>query len=139
MFQLDDKFLKDVGMGDLPQEQKTAFLQHIYEELELRVGTKLADSLTDAQLAEFEGFVDKDGEKVAKWLAENVPNYLEQEDYKKFISSAPQDTDPKSLAAEYASLKWLQKNRPDYKDVVASELAKLRQEVMANKDKLAES
>ncbi len=138
MFQLDDKFLKDVGMGDLPQEQKTAFLQHIYEELELRVGTKLADSLTDAQLAEFEGFVDKDGEKVAAWLSANVPNYLEQEDYKKFANSAPEGTDPKSLAAEYASLKWLQKNRPDYKDVVASELAKLREEVMANKDKLQE-
>lgn len=138
MFQLDDKFLKDVGMGDLPQEQKTAFLQHIYEELELRVGTKLADSLTDAQLAEFEGFVDKDGKKVAAWLSANAPNYLEQDDYKKFASSAPEGTDPKSLAAEYASLKWLQKNRPDYKDVVASELTKLREEVIANKDKLHE-
>ena len=136
MFQLDDKFLQDVGMADLPEDQKTAFLQHIYEELELRVGTKLADSLTDEQLAEFEGFVDKDGERVTKWLAENAPNYLEQEDYKKFAGSAPEGTDPKSLAAEYASLKWLQKNRPDYKDVVAAELTKLKQEVIANQDKL---
>ncbi len=138
MFQLDDKFLQEVGMGELPEEQKSAFLQHIYEELELRVGTKLADSLTDVQLSEFEGFVDKDGEKVSKWLAENIPNYLDNEDYKKFVSSAPADSDQKSLMAEYTSLKWLQKNRPDYKEVVASELAKLREEITANKDKITE-
>ena len=53
MFQLDDKFLQDVGLGDLPEDQKAAFLQHIYEELELRVGTKLSEGLNEQQLGEF--------------------------------------------------------------------------------------
>ena len=39
MFQLDDKFLQEVGLGDLPDDQKQAFLAHFREQLELRVGT----------------------------------------------------------------------------------------------------
>ena len=60
MFQLDDKFLADIGLNDLPDEQKQAFLQHIYEELELRVGTRLSDGLSDQQLEEFEKIIDRD-------------------------------------------------------------------------------
>ena len=50
MFQLDDKFLQDVGLGGLPEEQKQAFLAYFREQLELRVGTRLSEGLTDAQL-----------------------------------------------------------------------------------------
>ena len=56
MFQLDDKFLADIGLNDLPEEQKKAFLQHIYDELELRVGTKLSDGMSDEQLEEIAKF-----------------------------------------------------------------------------------
>jgi len=41
MFQLDDQFLKDLGLDELPDDQKQAFKEHIYNELELR------DFLTD--------------------------------------------------------------------------------------------
>jgi len=37
MFQLDEKFLEEIGLNELPEEQKKPFLQHIYDELELRV------------------------------------------------------------------------------------------------------
>ncbi len=50
MFQLDDKFLQDLGLDQVPEEQRQAFLQHIYNELELRVGTELSDGMSDAQL-----------------------------------------------------------------------------------------
>lgn len=59
MFQLDDKFLADVGLNDLPDSEKPAFLQHIYDELELRVGTQLSDGMSDDQLQEFESIIDK--------------------------------------------------------------------------------
>ncbi len=136
MFQLDDKFLQDVGLGDLPEEQKKAFLQHIYDELELRVGAKLSEGLTEEQLTEFESFVNQDNEKVNAWLNANAPNYANSEEYQKFISSAPSGTNQITLASEYASLKWLERNRPDYKQVVSAELSALRQEVIQNKDKI---
>lgn len=91
MFQLDDNLLRELGLGDLPAEEKNKMLAHIYETLELRVGMKLAEQMTDAQLDEFEGFIDRNDEAGA--------------------------------------LKWLETNFPDYKQVVADELEKLKAEI----------
>src|SRR5262245_33777251 len=96
MFQLDDTFLQSVGLGGMPDDQKKAFLDHLYEELELRVGVRLSEGMSDDQLAQFEKLIDANDEAGA--------------------------------------LKWLETNRPDYKQVVAEELEKLKQEVLANKD-----
>jgi hypothetical protein len=76
MFQLDDNLLRELGLGDLPAAEKNKMLAHIYETLELRVGMKLAEQMTDAQLDEFEGFIDRNDEAGAlKWLETNFPNY----------------------------------------------------------------
>lgn len=91
MFQLDDNLLKELGLGDLPAADKNKMLAHIYETLELRVGMKLAEQMSDAQLDEFEGFIDRNDEPGA--------------------------------------LKWLETNFPNYKDVVADELNKLKDEI----------
>ena len=93
MFQLDDNLLQELGLGSLPPVEKNKMLAHIYETLELRVGMKLAEQMTDAQLDEFEAFIDKNDEAGA--------------------------------------LHWLETNFPDYKQVVASELAKLKDEIKA--------
>lgn len=91
MFQLDDNLLKELGLGDLPAEEKNKMLAHIYETLELRVGMTLAEKMTDAQLDEFEAFIDRNDEDGA--------------------------------------LKWLETNFPNYKDTVADELNKLKEEI----------
>jgi uncharacterized protein DUF5663 len=91
MFQLDDNLLRELGLGDLPAVEKNKMLAHIYETLELRVGMKLAEQMSDAQLDEFEGFIDRNDEAGA--------------------------------------LKWLETNFPDYKQVVADELEKLKSEI----------
>lgn len=91
MFQLDDNLLRELGLGELPPEEKNKMLAHIYETLELRVGMRLAEKMTDAQLDEFEAFIDRNDEEGA--------------------------------------LHWLETNLPNYKDVVADELDKLKQEI----------
>lgn len=101
MFQLDENFLVSLGLGDMPADEKEAFLSYLYEELELRVGTVLSKDLSDEQLEQFE----------------------------KLIDSGDQD----------ASLKWLESHCPNYKEVVAEELEKLKQEVIASKDRLLEA
>lgn len=98
MFQLNDDFLQSVGLGAMPDDQRQAFLQHLYEELELRVGTRLSEGMSDDQLAQFEKLIDANDDRGA--------------------------------------LAWLEANRPNYRDVVAEELEKLRQEITANKDKI---
>ncbi len=93
MFKLDNDFLVSLGLGTLPVEEKNKLLQTIYERLELNVGMRLAERMTDAQLDEFEAFIDKNDETGA--------------------------------------LHWLETNFPNYKDVVAEELEKLKTEVSA--------
>src|SRR6059058_1304652 len=76
MFQLDDNLLQQLGLGSLPPAEKNKMLAHIYETLELRVGMKLAEQMTDQQLDEFEAFIDKNDEAGAlKWLETNFPHY----------------------------------------------------------------
>jgi len=134
MFQLDDTFLQAVGLNDLPEDQKKAFLQHIYDELELRVGTKLSEGLSDSQLKEFENFMNGDEEVITRWLNDNLPGYAESEDFAKFKATMPAETPQVGVLAEYASLKWLELNRPNYKDVVAEELEALKQEIIKSRD-----
>lgn len=98
MFKLDDDFLASVGLAALPADQRPAMLKHIYETLELRVGMKLAEQMSDSQLDEFEGFIDR-------------------------------KDDP-------GALKWLETNFPNYKQVVAEELEKLKNEIRSTADQI---
>ena len=136
MFQLDDNFLNDLGLGALPEEQKKAFLQHVYDELELSVGTKLSEGLNEMQLQEFEAFVDRDEQKVRAWFEKNMADYATRPDFQQLKASAPPEVDELAVLSEYGSLKWLEMNRPDYRQVVASELDKIKAEIVANRDGL---
>jgi hypothetical protein len=133
MFQLDDKFLEDVGLNDLPEEQKKPFLQHIYDELELRVGTKLSEGMSDEQLEEFESIIDRKDEIVKAWLAKYAPDYHNDEAFGRIQQATGLDINDPGLRAEYAATKWLEVNRPDYRNVVAQVLAELKDEIMKNK------
>ena len=101
MYQLDDDFLANLGLGAMPAEEKEAFLAYLYQELELRVGTELSKALSDEQLEQFEKLVDAD------------------------------KTDE--------AMAWLEKHCPNHKEVVKQELEKLKQEVIASRDRLLES
>lgn len=134
MFQLDDKFLQDLGLDQLPEEQRQAFLQHIYEELELRVGTKLSDGLSDEQLDEFESIIDRKEDAVNAWLANHATNYQADEVFVRLQQSTGLGADDPRLKAEFAATKWLETNRPDYRNVVAQVLEELKGEIIKNRD-----
>lgn len=138
MFQLDDQFLADIGLNELPEDQKKPFLEHIYNELELRVGTKLSDGLNDAQLEEFESIIDRDEEKIVAWLDANAPNYQEDENFKRIAEAAKLEVSDPRVLAEYAATKWLEINRPDYRQVVASVLEQLKTEIAGNRSAILE-
>lgn len=76
MFKLDDNLLIELGLGALTPAEKNRMLGHIYETLEMRVGMKLAQKMTNEQLDEFEAFIDRNDEAGAlKWLETNFPDY----------------------------------------------------------------
>ncbi len=75
---LDNNLLEQIGLGTLPAEEKKKMLAHIYETLEMRVGVRLAEQMTDQQLDEFEAFINKNDEAGAlRWLETTFPSYKE--------------------------------------------------------------
>ena len=134
MFQLDEKFLQDIGLNDLPEDQKKPFLQHVYDELEMRVGTKLSDGMSDEQLEEFESIIDRKDEVIVAWLAKYLPNYHTDETFLKLQTATQLDPNDVGLRAEYAATKWLEINRSDYRQVVAQVLEGLKNEIVAGRD-----
>lgn len=136
MYKLDDNFLAQLGLSDMPEEQKQSFLQHFYGELEARVGERLTEGMTNEQLDEFGYFVDRNEQGVQNWFANNLPNYRELPEYKLAEEkSSPSDSEI-DILSEFGATKWLQKNRPDYPQIVSSSLEELKQETIANKDKI---
>ena len=56
--QIDEEFLNEVGLAEMPEDEKRAFMEHAEEELEVRVGQGIGDLLTEEQLDEFDWIVD---------------------------------------------------------------------------------
>lgn len=101
MIKIDDSLLEELGLIGLPKDERDKLLRQIYETLEMRVGMKLAERMSDQQLDEFERFIDTNDEAGA--------------------------------------LQWLEANFPDYKQVVASELEVLKQEIKKDSAKIIEA
>ena len=136
MFQLDEKFLNELGLDSMPAEQKDAFLKHIYDELELRVGTKLSEGLSESQLTEFEKIIDRDQATIQDWVRVNSPDYVNDPMFVRLQQATNLDAGDTGLLAEYAATKWLEVNRPDYRDVVANVLEELKKEITDSRDQL---
>lgn len=134
MFQLDDQFLADIGLGDLPEDQKKPFLQHTYDQLEYKVGIRLSEGMSDDQLAEFESIIDRKEDVITAWLMTNAPEYQAEEVFQRLMQSSQLPPADPGLKAEFAATKWLEINRPDYRDVVAQTLEEIKQEIIGNKD-----
>jgi len=93
MLKIDNSLLEELGLGSLPDAEKNSLLRHIYETLEMRVGMRLADQMTNQQLDEFEQYFEaKDDAGAFKWLETNFPNYKEivQEEFEKLKAEVGQ-------------------------------------------------
>lgn len=139
MFQLDDQFLQDIGLADLPEEQKKPFLQHVYDQLEYRVGVRLSEGMSDAQLEEFEAIIDRKQDVVDAWVARYTPEFMNDELYGKIQAGSGLPAGDFRIKAEYAATKWLEVNRPDYRDVVARTLDELKGEISQNRSAILDT
>ena len=93
--QFDEDFLKSMGLSAMPEDKKQDFLDYIQEELEVRIGQRIAKGLTEEQLREFDSLTDM-GDVI----------------------------------------KWLEKNRPDYRDIVNRCIAEMKRSIQENRTKL---
>ncbi len=76
MIRVDEDFMTEVGLTEMPAAEKQAFMDHAEEELEVRVGQKISAGLSDEQIDEFSRIHDDDGATLS-WLERNVPDFRE--------------------------------------------------------------
>lgn len=89
--QIDEKFMNELGLGDLPEAEKRDFMEQAERELEVRVGHAIGLDLSDEQMDEFDRITDPDN--ASAWLKRNVPNFREtvQQVFQKFKTELKQE------------------------------------------------
>jgi len=70
---VDDQFMNEVGLAEMPAAERSAFMVHAEEELEVRVGRTLSQGLSEAQLSEFDAIDDTN--EAQAWLEHNAPTF----------------------------------------------------------------
>lgn len=136
MYKFDDNFLESVGLGSIPAEQKEAFLQYAQDQLEVRIGEKMSEGLSDEQLDEFEKIIDNDQATLDKWIA-GAGDYKNDAVYQKLAENIG-GTD-EDVLGDYVTAKWLNQNCPQYQQIIQESIDALRAEISANKDALLAS
>lgn len=138
MIRIDDTLLQDLGLMSLPKPERDALLRQIYETLEMRVGMKLAERMSDQQLDEFERFIDGDLAFTENYLNTMRAGWQQSKEYQTALTSAQKaaqkrgvEFNENAVKTEFGALTWLETNFPDYKQVVASELETLKGEIKA--------
>jgi len=76
MIRVDENFMTEIGLAEMPAAEKQAFMDHAEEELEVRVGQAVSAGLSDAKIDEFSRISD-DQTATLSWLEQNVPNFRE--------------------------------------------------------------
>lgn len=79
----------------MPEQKKKEFLAFVQEELEVRIGERIAKGLPEVKLNEFDMITDRE-----------------------------------------EATKWLEINRPDYREIVERTIRELKDEIRANSSKL---
>lgn len=128
----DDNFLNEVGLSELPEDQKQDFLAQTKEELEARVGSKMSQGLTDAQMTEFEGIMANDQQVIRKVVSELKMDFRTDPIYQRLLESYGVKEGTWEIISEYLSIKWVQKNCPNYAQIVSEVINELKAEIKQN-------
>ena len=135
MFQLDDKFCEGIGIERMSPEEAVVFKQHVQEELEARIGERIMDGFSSEKLEEFEQIMDDAPGFVDNWLRLNVPDFRNDKTFAALVqNNNGQET--RQVISEFASLKWLEINRPDFNQISMLVIKEMQDERKANIDKI---
>lgn len=135
MIKIDEKFLDEVGLTDLPEEKKPEFIEQTQEELENRVGERMSEGLTLNQLQEFEGIMNNDRNAMIQILSQ-IGDYRNDPIYVKILQRHGVTEGNLQILGEYLSVKWIQINRPDYAMITADVEAQLKNEIIQARDRI---
>jgi len=137
MFQVDDTFLEELGIKNIPEDQRAKMRAQLTEELEDRIGEKVMTGLNEEQIAEFESLFTQDESHQHKWLQKHMPEYERATDYKELVKEAGVGEDenvPAEVLADFVTVKWFEMNCPDYQNLVKEAMEELKEELTHSRD-----
>lgn len=74
--QATQKFFQTVGLTQMPEDQRPAFLKQVRQTLQNRVGERLAKDLSEAELKQFYNYVkSKKTQQAMDYLHKVAPNH----------------------------------------------------------------
>ena len=133
MFKFDNRFLDSVGLTDLPDSQKEAFLQYAQDQLEIRIGESMSRNLSEGQLDEFERIIDND-QATVQGLLSSYGDYQNDEAYQTLKRNTGAQDGDATLISDYVTAKWLNANCPQYQQIIQDCLTGLQDEIRSQKD-----
>lgn len=139
MIKFDEKFLEEVGLGSMPEGQKQEFLQHIQDQLELRVGEKMSENMSVDQMEEFDGIMKNDRQIMSKVLRDFGGDYRQDPLYLKVMERHKATEATLELIGEYLSIKWIQTYRPNYSEVADNVAKELKEEIIQGRERILQT
>lgn len=136
MIHYDEQFLKEVGLQAMAPDKKRAFLSHTQEELEVRVGERVSEGMTVEQLREFEGIMKKDRNIMGQILKRLGDEYREDGLLVKLMQRKGVARPDEEIMSEYLSVKWIEKNRPNYREIIEEVAGELKLEIVKAREKI---
>lgn len=93
--QFDDTFLQTIGLGDLPEEEKSQYIDKLATIVQDRVAIRLSEELTAEELAAFDEATEKGEDAAMQYLARAYPNFpsLIQEEIESLKAEIATDAD----------------------------------------------
>ncbi len=127
--EIDEKFLNEVGLSGMPEEKKREFLKRTKAELEVRVGREISKGLSPEQIKEFEALSEGDQRVIKKLVFEMDSDFRDDKVYQLILERSGKEKGDWDTLGEYLSVRWIQKNRPDYREVVERVAEELKNEI----------
>ena len=117
---INEEFLGEVGLNDLPSTARDAFDEHVASILHTKVGADLFDRCDEDTLRDFELIQEGNAETVCRWLDEHRQGWRQ-------IEGALDDHLPSASAILWAQEEWLNSSIPEYRKIIEGRLKETEQ------------
>ena len=133
MFQINESFLEGLGLESMNEDDKKNFLEYVQDQMELRIGERISSDMDNEKQDEFAKLADGD-EAITNEVKMRYPHFEDDEVYTSILDSS--DGNKEIATNQYATLKWLEENCPNYQEVVRKTIDEIRKEIKDNKDQI---
>ena len=127
MFNLDEGFIKELGIANQPDDIKQQLISGIEKTIQDRVLLNLSDQITDFLADELEGINSSTG-GARSWLEKNIPHYEGSTEFARIKEQFGDDA-----VQIYAQSKWFEMNLPTYLQELQTVTEQVKQELLAIK------